>query len=244
MKVNRLTTFTLGVITTAACLGIVSFASAASEPTVKACASKSNGVMRYLAKGTCKKSEKLLTWNQVGLSGLSGTAGTKGETGSKGESGSSGVNGSNGQNYFLVGNDGKTIGPVMGVDASTATVLFNGSLFNVNLADGSMMGGLNVGGWYSDSNCLLPFAIQQALTNSLMVGVDYQVVGGITAPKFFKLSGGPATLASQGTVYVKSGLRCVVMDASNRTGFASSIIYSTVETTGPQIVLPLSIASR
>ncbi len=242
MRLNRLATFTLGAITATACLSFVTYVQAADETIVKACASKSNGTIRYLPKGSCKKTETRLTWNQAGMPGLPGAAGPKGETGSKGESGSSGSNGTNGQNSFLVGGDGKTIGPVMGADATSVTVMFNGSLFNIVLANGSISGGLNLG-WHSDSNCKFPFAIQEALTNPLLVGVDYQDVGGILTPKFFKVTGSPATLSTKSGVYYKT-LSCNEMNASNRTAYATSIVYSTVETTGPQIVLPLSIASR
>ena len=233
----------IGVITTAACLGFVTYVQAANEGSVKACASKANGSMRYLSKGSCKKTETLLTWNQSGTPGLSGAAGAKGDAGPKGESGSSGSNGTNGQNNFLVGGDGKTIGPVMGADASGATVLFNGSLFQINLTNGSLTGGLNVDGWYSDSNCKVPFAIQEALTNPLMVGVVYLDVGGVLTPKFFKTTGNPSTLSTKSHAYIR-GMTCIEMDTPNRTAFGSSFVYSTVETTGPQIVLPLSIASR
>jgi len=242
MRLNRLATFMIGVITTAACLGFVTYVQAADETIVKACASKSNGTIRYLPKGSCKKTETRLTWNQAGMPGLPGAAGPKGETGSKGESGSSGSNGTNGQNSFLVGGDGKTIGPVMGADALSATVLFNGTLFNVNLASGSLTGGLTIS-WYSDSNCKLPFASQEALTNPLLVGVDYQDVGGVLTPKFFKPTGSPSTLSSQSSVYGR-GASCTEMNSSNKAAFGSTIVYSTTETTGPQIVLPVSIASR
>jgi hypothetical protein len=242
MRLNRLATFIIGVITTTACLGFVTYVQAADETTVKACASKSNGTMRYLSKGSCKKTETRLTWNQAGMTGLPGATGPKGETGSKGDAGSSGANGINGQNYFLVGGDGKTIGPILGVDAGTAMVMFGGSLFNVNLANGSLNGGLNLG-WYSDSNCKFPFAIQEALTNPLLVGVDYQDAGGVLTPKFFKATGSPAALSTKSRVY-RNATPCTEMDSSNRTAFATSIVYATVEITGPQITLPLSIALR
>ena len=55
MKLNRLGTFTLGVVITAGSIGVVSFANAAGDAAIKACANKSTGVMRYIAKGSCKK---------------------------------------------------------------------------------------------------------------------------------------------------------------------------------------------
>ena len=93
MHLNRLGTFTLGVIVTAASIGLVSFANAASDVTLKACANKTTGVMRYIAKGSCKKSETSLSWNQIGPQGLAATsvAGAKGDTGAAGAKGDTGA---------------------------------------------------------------------------------------------------------------------------------------------------------
>ena len=89
LKLNRLSAFTLGVVITAVSVGAVTFANAAGDVTLKACADKKTGVMRYIAKGKCKKTETLLSWNQLGPQGLPGAAGVKGD---KGESGSDGKN--------------------------------------------------------------------------------------------------------------------------------------------------------
>jgi hypothetical protein len=99
MKFNRLGTFTLGVVITAVSVGAVSFVNAAGDVTVTACADKKTGVMRYIAKGKCKKTETLLSWNQMGLQGtpgLTGAAGTKGETGATGPQGPQGTPGATG----------------------------------------------------------------------------------------------------------------------------------------------------
>jgi hypothetical protein len=99
LKFNRLGAFTLGVVITAASVGAVSFVNAAGNGTLKACANKTTGVMRYIAKGSCKKTEILLLWNQMGPSGLpgsSGTAGAKGDTGTAGAKGDTGAAGPQG----------------------------------------------------------------------------------------------------------------------------------------------------
>lgn len=70
MKINRLGAFTLGVIITSVSVGTVSFVNAAGDATLKACANKTTGAMRYIAKGKCKKTEKALTWNQMGSQGM------------------------------------------------------------------------------------------------------------------------------------------------------------------------------
>ena len=78
MKFNRLGAFTLGVVITAVSVGAVSFVNAAGNGTLKACANKTSGAMRYISKGSCKKTETSLSWNQMGPQGLPGSAGTAG----------------------------------------------------------------------------------------------------------------------------------------------------------------------
>ena len=92
MKLTRLGTFTFGVVITAASVGAVSFANAAGDVTIKTCANKKTGAMRYITKGSCKKTEKSLSWNQMGPQGLPGAVGA---AGTKGEPGSNGTNGTN-----------------------------------------------------------------------------------------------------------------------------------------------------
>jgi hypothetical protein len=93
MKFNRLSAFTLGVVITAVSVGAVSFVNAAGEKQLKACANKTTGVMRYISKGSCKKTETSLSWNQMGPSGLPGATGAKGDTGATGAKGDTGATG-------------------------------------------------------------------------------------------------------------------------------------------------------
>ena len=78
MKFTRLGAFTLGVVITAASVGAVSFVNAAGDANIKACADKKTGVMRYIAKGKCKKTETSLSWGQMGPQGLPGATGATG----------------------------------------------------------------------------------------------------------------------------------------------------------------------
>jgi hypothetical protein len=84
MKLSRLTAFTLGVIVTAVSVSAVSYVNALNDKPIKACADRKTGVMRYIVKGRCKRTERALTWNQVGPQGIQGIQGAKGETGSTG----------------------------------------------------------------------------------------------------------------------------------------------------------------
>ena len=93
MKFNRLGAFTLGVVITAVSVGAVSFVNAEGDATLKACADKKSGAMRYISKGSCKKTETALSWNQMGLQGATGAPGEKGDTGAPGAIGDSGAAG-------------------------------------------------------------------------------------------------------------------------------------------------------
>jgi hypothetical protein len=93
MKFNRLGAFILGVVVTAASVGATSLANASGGSTMKACANKSSGAMRFLSKGSCKSSERLLTWNQQGPSGPAGSSGPAGPSGPAGSSGPIGAAG-------------------------------------------------------------------------------------------------------------------------------------------------------
>ena len=96
MKLNRLGAFTLGVVVTAAFVGVIPYAYASGDAAIKVCANKKNGAMRYITKGSCTKTETALSWNQMGLQGVAGIPGAtggKGDTGAKGDTGTTGVAG-------------------------------------------------------------------------------------------------------------------------------------------------------
>lgn len=84
MKLNRLAAFTIGVIITAVSVSAVSYVNARSDKPIKACADRKTGAMRYIDKGRCKRTERALTWNQMGPQGAPGIQGAKGDTGSSG----------------------------------------------------------------------------------------------------------------------------------------------------------------
>lgn len=113
MKFNRFSAFTLGVLVTTVSVSAVTYVNASSNSTIKACANKKTGAMRYIAKGKCKKTEKALSWNQMGPQGLPGAIGTKGD------SGTAGTNGTNGQNLYVIDANGDTLGRYLGVDGGS-----------------------------------------------------------------------------------------------------------------------------
>jgi len=81
----------------AVCAGWAIAASTTSSATLRACASKSNGVLRLAAR--CKSSERRVSWNTVGprgprgLHGIQGAKGDMGATGATGATGTPGVQG-------------------------------------------------------------------------------------------------------------------------------------------------------
>ena len=148
MKINQLGAFTLGVIITAVSVGTVSFVNASSDRTIKACANKKTGAMRYISKGKCKKTETPLTWNQLGLQGTPGIPGTKGDTGA------GGATGTNGQNLFLIDGQDRQIGMVLGSQGGGTTIEFmhEGGLWSWSRG-GALTGTLGKANFFSDSAC-------------------------------------------------------------------------------------------
>ncbi len=117
MKFNRFSAFTLGVLITAVSVSAVTYVNAAGDATIKACANKKTGAMRYISKGACKKTETSLSWNQMGpqgLPGLSGAAGAKGDPGATGAKGDPGTAGTSGQTLFVVDANGQALGKYLG----------------------------------------------------------------------------------------------------------------------------------
>jgi hypothetical protein len=186
LKIDRLATFTLGVIVTAVSVGAVNFANAAGDATIKTCANKTTGAMRYLSKGSCKKTEKSISWNQMGPQGLpgvagaTGTAGTKGDSGSAGTKGDAGTNGTNGANTNsqiknICGDNRTTAcaiglkGPGGGIVFMTPSTLGNtsGLFYEAAPSTWSSPSGDPTSAWCSNSNTVLGVGSSVAGTGSI-----------------------------------------------------------------------------
>ena len=144
MKLNRLSAFTLGVVITAVSVGAVTFANAAGDATLKACANKTTGVMRYISKGSCKKTETSLSWSQLGPQGLTGAAGPKGDAGSTGATG---------QNFSVVDADGKTLGKFVSIDSGYYVILVDNRLWLASPTKFGFFGFPGAISFYSDASC-------------------------------------------------------------------------------------------
>jgi len=140
--------FAIGFGCAALSLGAVTYANAAGDATLKACANKTTGVMRYISKGSCKKTEKALSWNQMGPQGLSGSAGAKGDNG---------TTGTNGKNFHVIDAAGRDLGIPLGVynSGQSADINFEQGIWTIhNVSEYPISGELRRSGLYSDSSCL------------------------------------------------------------------------------------------
>jgi hypothetical protein len=250
MKLTRLGTFTFGVVITAASVGAVSFANAAGDVTIKTCANKKTGAMRYITKGSCKKTEKSLSWNQMGPQGLPGAVGA---AGTKGEPGSNGTNGTNGQNLMLVNSNGTEVGQVFSASSNFATVKFGSYLWEVNLTSGA----LSTSGqtYYQNSTCTTPVAAVFTFGGSAagkeaasqISTVDYgQNNTYESTDKVYKLTGTGFTPSSQNNLYYVSDTSCLVVETPEKAQMDryQTLFTMTEISIRPTLIAPLTIAAK
>jgi len=245
MAFNRFGTFTLGVIIAAVSVGAVSFANAAGNTTLKACANKKSGTMRYISKGSCKKTEKSLSWSQMGPTGT------------------------NGQNYFAVDATGKTVGAVTGTSWGAYDVLIEGKIWNLA---SELVGYLNsslgdASSAYSNSSCTTPYFKLDSeaplrtwtTTNNIQgVAIDsgnpYESVRTNSTYKAYQPSGAALSWTTS-TVYfwdmlydeatrLATGVCNVRSDADKVTDAKNYTLYAAVEVVRPTYTAPLTLVAR
>ena len=251
MQFNRLSAFTLGVIITAASVGAVSFANAAGDATLKACANKTSGTMRYISKGSCKKSEKSLSWSQMGPQGLPGDAGAKGDTGAAGANGTNGTNGTNGQNLYLVNAQGQTMGQVTSADTGNASALIDGYMWSVSTQIPYVSSHGYIGSYFKDSACTIPFASGYAAdginANPQVVSIDYGSKQTYDSSlKIYKYIGKGFTFSSLANVYWKSP-SCTALSSTRKTSLDVDLqtLWELSEVTvRPDFSWPMTIVAR
>ena len=170
MKSSHLMSFTLGVIVTAVSVSAVSYVNAQNDQPIRACADRKTGVMRYIDKGRCKRTERTLTWNQMGPQGIQGVAGPTGLTGSQG------VPGASVGNLRVVDADGQDMGLLLSEGQGEVTVLLTNkvwllSTYASNQARGS---GHSPNNHFSDSNCTREMPIWSNSTSSVQTVFNFQ----------------------------------------------------------------------
>ena len=172
--------FAIGFGCAALSLGAVTYANAATNATLKACANKTTGAMRYISKGSCKKTEKLLSWNQMGPQGSTGA---------------------NGQNFHVIDAAGRDLGPAVGLSdlGQAAVITYDGGLWNLNSFSSFPSGVLSVSvQFYSDSTCTAPLLQVGEKMQSMARGWNEDPDN----PKFWKLAGDSFLMSSK-VVYGK-----------------------------------------
>jgi len=265
--------FVIGFGCAALSLGAVTYANAAGNKTLKACANKKTGAMRYISKGSCKKTEISLSWSQMGIQGLPGVAGAKGDTGAagaagtngadgtKGDSGTAGTNGTNGQNFYAVDSTGKTLGPVIshcdgcngdsfvGVLIDGKNWSFETSRYYISNSEPS-----NSAFAYKDSSCTQPwFVISNTWApNPQEVRFDYGTSPTFTTTsKAFSIVNTTVTWTGRSVYYwdwnsqtTRSNRICTTYtDGQKTTLAATSSLYEAVELTKPTYTAPLTIVA-
>jgi hypothetical protein len=209
MKLNRLGAFTFGVVITAVSVGAVTFANAAGDVTLKACANKTTGAMRYISKGSCKKTETSLTWSQMGPQGLPGVAGPAGSAGINGAAGMNGSDGSigpAGPNLKWVDANGNQLGEFL--DHNPPQFLYNGVLyyFNAKMSnDYSVNSGSLI---YSDEACTIPKGVYSHLTTQEVFYTTIADVRDAALQYWWRPTGVYKTISAGETLYGFSNGLC------------------------------------
>jgi hypothetical protein len=239
MKFNRLGAFTLGVVITAVSVGAVSFVNAAGNGTLKACANKKTGVMRYISKGSCnKKTETLLSWNQMGPQGLTGTVGMPGPGGENGK------NGRDGGGLRAVDATGKNLGLVIDFDREHVTTFLNGVKWRLLLATSNgAQGSTTSEGGFIDSSCAQPVLTATNSDNGYLVPSS-QVVARI-GNDFFRPTASVYGLWNDLSkpVYLLNNGICVLSTLQERSNAwdSQSALFRVERITPPTYVAPVSI---
>lgn len=158
MKIRIIIAFSLGVLLFPTAVGTLKIVEASgAKKTHTACADKKSGVMRYLNKGNCKKTERRISWNQQGPQGEQGLQGAQGLPGQQGANAVA--------NSFAIAAsvfdvNGVRAGQLVGVDSNNFLVLTpDGTIWRLDSHSGETQATISLSDFFSDSNCELPLTI-------------------------------------------------------------------------------------
>ena len=250
----------VGVLAGVTVGGGVGVIAATSTKSVTVCANKKTGVMRYISKGSCnKKTETLLSWNQMGPQGLSGSAGTNGTAGAKGDTGAAGTAGAKGdigaggtngtsgaltnsQVKNICGTNGTTAcvvgqqGPGGGIVFMTPSTLGNtsGLFFEAAPSTWSSPSGDPTSRWCNNSNTLLGVGSTVTGTGAIDGVAKTTVMLGVCTSGAANLADAYSATVS-GVVYgdwflpSKGELNQMYVNRTAVGGFASGLYWSSSE---------------
>ena len=242
--------FVIGFACAALSLGAVTYANAAGDKTLKACANKKTGVMRYIAKGKCKKTETSLSWNQMGPQGLPGAAGLAGVNG---DSGANGETGKPGPNFYAVDASGKMVGQILGAYSGTFTILVGEKIWNAEKTRYSLGGFTDIGiSYYSDSLCTRPFIAptKDKVVSTQDTYVDSNRDGDSSLYRAYSPSGSVLAWTDRDVYYFNPELtppssQCRLMTSSEKISESNSHnLFDMVEIDKPTYTAPLRLVAR
>ena len=224
--------FAIGFACAALSLGAVTYVNAASNATLKACANKKTGAMRYISKGSCKKTEKALSWNQMGPQGVAGT---------------------NGQNFHVIDAAGRDLGVALSSSATAANIMYEGGIWTLQntgeIETTLITGVMDASTKFSDSSCVTPYwKAPSQFAGLIQMARGVRTVSGTT--KYYKPSGTPY-LGSTSKFYsrqgsIVNGVRaCVeITDSDQVAEFAATYFTNVVEVTPPPFTAPFTIVAN
>jgi hypothetical protein len=249
VKLNRFTAFTLGVIVTAVSVSAVSYVNALNDKPIKACANRKTGVMRYIVKGRCKRTERTLRWNQVGPQGIQGTTGATGAQGPSGLAGAAGINGTSGTSLYLEDANGKRMGRVIGDDiggAYSMLALYEGKLWRFYPNAYAVQGSGSTDSLYPDSLCTRHLGVVALATNP-SPQLTFGGAGGNFEPEGVYESTGVYSSGTDMTnpVYRGGSQNCTLLTSSERQSrLHSHVLVNLRSITPPVYSPPLIVVER
>jgi hypothetical protein len=253
---NRFAAFSIGIAFTVVTGSAVNYVNAAGDSTIKACANKKTGAMRYIKKGKCKKTESVLLWNRQGLQGLQGIQGLQGLQGIPGSSAP--ANGR--QQIHVFDSAGRDFGVPISIDnANTAKIFYDGGIWTFSSSPTSNISGdrsLINKHMYWDNGCTQPFFSTPGGTNALSNARTF-TEDSVNGPRtYYKPTGSPFSGSSLSTWYTTvsygSPIGCklsTVIEAYysgyTRDAKSPSIFYtSVVKVNPPPYLAPFSLVLK
>lgn len=247
MKSRLLAAFSLGALVAATTLGAVQYASASSNSTITVCVNKKNGAMRHLSKGSCKKTETTLNWNQVGPQGIQGP---QGPAGLRGEAGVA-TSGVNGQNLYAVDDTNRELGMITSASSDVVTVLASDGVWSWKSFKYESENEVR---YFRNSNCTVPLGViglyTTPFTSSFKISPQSRFVVQKSTSKTptaaYSITGQPFDIQTLTTIYEWSNISqsCAARTVSTYFTGENWAVYDLVQVALPSYTPPIRIIQR